>query len=156
MLFTTSLLQSKGHFFQAFPETQIIIHTHTHAHAHTRTHMHTHIHIKMHTHNTIRKYDQVIWGNFFSFHLFRAAPTAYGGSQTRGLIRATVPAYARASATQDPSCICDLHHSPQQRWILNPLSEARDQTHNLIIPSWIRFCCTMMATPTDILLGQFF
>ena len=28
---------------------------------------------------------------------------------------------------QDPSCICDLHHSLWQCWILNPLSEARDR-----------------------------
>ena len=34
-----------------------------------------------------------------------AAPTAYGGSQARGLT------YARATATRDPSRICDLHHS---------------------------------------------
>ena len=29
------------------------------------------------------------------------------------------------------SCICDLHHSLWQRWILNPLSEAKDQIHTL-------------------------
>ena len=38
------------------------------------------------------------------------------------------PAYATAIATQDLSCVCDLHHSSQQHQILNPLSEARDQT----------------------------
>ena len=32
------------------------------------------------------------------------------------------------TATGDPSHICDLHHSSQQRQILNSLSEARDQT----------------------------
>ena len=35
-------------------------------------------------------------------------------------------AYATATAMPDLSRICDLHHSLQQRWILNPLSEARD------------------------------
>ena len=35
-----------------------------------------------------------------------------------------LPTYAAATATQDPSCFCDLHHSSQQSWILNPLSEA--------------------------------
>ena len=35
-------------------------------------------------------------------------------------------AYATAIATRDPSCICDLHHSSRQHWILSPLSEARD------------------------------
>ena len=39
-----------------------------------------------------------------------------------------LPAYATATATQDPSCIRDIHHSSLQRQILNPLSEARDQT----------------------------
>ena len=37
-------------------------------------------------------------------------------------------AYATATATPDPSHICDLCCSLRQRWILNPLSEARDQT----------------------------
>ena len=41
------------------------------------------------------------------------------------------PAYTTAPATRDPSCICNLHHSSQQRWILNPLREARDRTHVL-------------------------
>ena len=35
-------------------------------------------------------------------------------------------AYATATAMPDPSCICDLHCSSQQCWILNPLSGARD------------------------------
>uniref|UniRef100_A0A4X1WCH5 Uncharacterized protein n=1 Tax=Sus scrofa TaxID=9823 RepID=A0A4X1WCH5_PIG len=43
-----------------------------------------------------------------------------------------LPAYTTATATQDPSHICDLHHSSQQCWILNPLSEARDQTCDLM------------------------
>ena len=37
-------------------------------------------------------------------------------------------AYATATATWDPSSICDLHHSSQQPQILNPLSKARDPT----------------------------
>ena len=40
-----------------------------------------------------------------------------------------------ATATLDPSHICDLHHSSQKLWILNPLSEARDQTHILVVTS---------------------
>ena len=35
-------------------------------------------------------------------------------------------AYTTATATPNPSQACDLHCSSQQRWILNPLSEARD------------------------------
>ena len=47
-------------------------------------------------------------------------------------------AYTTATAMQDPSCICDLHHSSQQHWILNPLSKARDGTRNLRDTSQIR------------------
>uniref|UniRef100_A0A8C3VX33 T-cell surface glycoprotein CD3 epsilon chain n=1 Tax=Catagonus wagneri TaxID=51154 RepID=A0A8C3VX33_9CETA len=39
----------------------------------------------------------------------------------------------------DPSRVCNLHHSSRQRWILNPLSKARDQTCNLMVPSWITY-----------------
>ena len=60
-----------------------------------------------------------------------------------------LPAYTRATATPDPSHICDLHHSSQQRWVLNPLSETRDQTCNLMVPSWIRFCCARTGTPVN-------
>ena len=40
-----------------------------------------------------------------------------------------LPAYTTATATPDPSCICNLHHSSWQHRILNSLSEARDRTH---------------------------
>ena len=46
-------------------------------------------------------------------------------------------AYTTATATWDPSHVCDLYHSSQQCRILNPLSEARDQTQNLMVPSQI-------------------
>ena len=36
-----------------------------------------------------------------------------------------LPAYAIATAMQDPSHVCNLHHSSWQYQILNPLSEAR-------------------------------
>ena len=48
-----------------------------------------------------------------------------------------LPAYTRTTAKPDLSRICDLHHSSRQCQILNPLSEARDRTSNLIVPSWI-------------------
>ena len=38
------------------------------------------------------------------------------------------PAYARATATPDPSLVFDLHHSSRQRRILNTRSKARDRT----------------------------
>ena len=42
-----------------------------------------------------------------------------------------LPAYTTATTMPDLSCICELHHSSRQRWILNPLFEARDGTHVL-------------------------
>ena len=41
-------------------------------------------------------------------------------------------AYTIPTATQDPSCIFDLHHSLGQRRILNPLSKPRDWTRVLM------------------------
>ena len=55
--------------------------------------------------------------------------------------------YAIATAMQDPSCICNLHHSSRQCQILNPLSEARDGTHNIMVPSQIHFHRATMGTP---------
>ena len=49
-----------------------------------------------------------------------------------------LPAYTTTTATWDLNCICDLHHSSQQHWILNPLTEATDQTRILMDPSQIR------------------
>ena len=47
-------------------------------------------------------------------------------------------AYTIATATWDLRHICDLCHSSQQCWILNPLNEARDQTLILMDPSRVR------------------
>ena len=41
-------------------------------------------------------------------------------------------AYTTATATGNPSHVCNLHHSSWQHWILNPPREARDQTHILM------------------------
>ena len=57
---------------------------------------------------------------------------AFGGSQARRPIGATA---------------AGLHHSSWQHWLLNPLSKARVQTHNLMVPSWICFRCAMIGTP---------
>ena len=56
----------------------------------------------------------------FVFLLFRAAPVAYGGAQASGPIGAIATG---------------LHHSSQQRQILNPMSGARDGIHVLMDPS---------------------
>ena len=42
------------------------------------------------------------YGNFFFFLLFRAAPTEYGGSQTRGLIGATAAGLCKAGSKPSP------------------------------------------------------
>ena len=51
-----------------------------------------------------------------------------------------LPSYATATATLDPSQIYDLHHSSRKCWILNTLSEARDQTCNLTVTSRVHYC----------------
>ena len=63
--------------------------------------------------------------------------------------------YTTTTAMPDPSCIRDLRCSSErseksekkkQHQILNPLSEARDRTCILIVPSWIRFQCATTGT----------
>ena len=49
-------------------------------------------------------------------------------------------AYTTAIATWDLSCVCDLQHSSWQRWILNPQSKARAQTHVLMDNSQVHHC----------------
>ena len=48
-----------------------------------------------------------------------------------------LPASTTATAMWGLSRVCDLHHSPRQRRILNPLSEARARTHVLLDPSQV-------------------
>ena len=92
-------------------------------------------------------------------------------------------AYATATAMQDPSHVCNLHHSSWQCQILNPLTgpgvksepwlpayatatatrnlssnsnplnKARDRTRNLMVPSQICSCCATTGTPVISLLN---
>ena len=64
-----------------------------------------------------------------------------------------LPAYTTATATSDLSCVCDLHHSSQQ--CLNPQSEARDQTCNLMVPSQIRLHWITTGTPNVLFVCLF-
>ena len=81
------------------------------------------------------------------FLLFRAETTAYGSPWLGVKSELQVLAHARAIATRDPSHICNLHRSSRQHRILNPLSEARDQTCIFMDASRIHFHCTTMGTP---------
>ena len=74
----------------------------------------------------------------FIFLLFRAVLAAYGSSQAGVKSELQPLAYSTATATPDPSHICNLHHSSWQRWIINPLSKGRDRTRNFMVPSRIR------------------
>ena len=50
-----------------------------------------------------------------------------------------LPAYPTATAIQDLSYVCDLHHGSPQSWILDPLSEARGGIRILIDTSQMPF-----------------
>ena len=84
--------------------------------------------------------------------LFKATPPACGGSQARGLIGVSselqLPAYTTATAMWDPSRVCNPHRSSWHCRILKPLSEARDRTCDLMVPSRIRFRGTTKGTPS--------
>ena len=78
---------------------------------------------------------------YFIFCLFAvswAAPTAYGGSQARSLIGAVAAGLhqSHSDAGSEPH----LRPTPQLTAMpdCQQLSKGRDQTHNLMVPSWIR------------------
>ena len=58
-----------------------------------------------------------------------------------------LPDYATATASQDLSCVCDLHHNSQQSQIPYPLREVRYRTHILLGTSQICIRCTAKGTP---------
>ena len=62
------------------------------------------------------------------------------GDRIKALKLLQLLACTTATATRDPSCVYDLHHSLWQHWIPNPLSKARDQTYNLMVQSQILLC----------------
>ena len=79
------------------------------------------------------------WGILFLI----AAPAAYGSSWARGWTGAVAEAYTTATATLDPSCICNLCFSLRQRQIHNP------HPHRATVRS-LTYWATMR-TPWDIL-----
>ena len=48
-----------------------------------------------------------------------------------------LPAYTPATAPPDLSCVCDPHHSSQQRRIPDSLSKTRDRTRILKDAGWV-------------------
>ena len=66
-----------------------------------------------------------------------------------------LPAYTTVTATRDPSHVCKLHDSSQQRQILNPLCKARNQTLIFMDTSQICFHCATTGTPRRCFLGLF-
>ena len=57
-----------------------------------------------------------------------------------------LPATATATAMPDSSWVYNLHHIPQQHQILNALSEARDWTYILMVPSQVHYHWAMTGT----------
>ena len=84
---------------------------------------------------------------FFFFFLFKVIPAAYGDSQVRGQIGATAASLCHSQSNAGSKPHLWPKPSSQQGRILNPLSKAKDQTNNLMVPSWTHFCCTTMRTP---------
>jgi len=77
---------------------------------------------------------------------------ACGGSQARGLIGAVAAGLRHSHSNARSKPHLDLHHSSQQRWILNPLIEARDRTLDLMVPSRIHFQCATTGTPAGTMI----
>ena len=80
-----------------------------------------------------------IWGLFFlvflKSHLWRLRHMEVPRLGVKSELK--LLAYTTATATQDLSCLSNLHHSSWQHWILNPLSEAKDQTSSFMDASQI-------------------
>ena len=84
----------------------------------------------------------------FFFCLFRAVPTAYGGSQGRDQIGAAATDLCHSHSNMGSELHLQPTRSSQQRRILNPLSKARDRTCVLMNASQIGFHWTTTGTPT--------
>ena len=88
--------------------------------------------------------------------VFRAASATYEVPRLGVQLELQLPAYITTTATPDLSCVFDLCHSSCKHRILNPLSEARDQTHNPMAPRWFHFHCATMGTPNSVLFIYLF
>ena len=82
----------------------------------------------------IKKKSTLLSCSFFFFFLL--GPHQWHMEVPRLGVQSEWQLQAYTTAMWDLSCICNLHCSLWQRWILNPLSEARDQTCILMDTSW--------------------
>ena len=62
---------------------------------------------------------------FFVFSFLRPHLRHMQVSRLGVKLELQLPAHTTATATWGLSCVCDLHYSSWQRWILNPPSKAR-------------------------------
>ena len=74
---------------------------------------------------------------FIYFHLFRATPMIFGGSQARGRIGAVAASLHHSHNNVGPEPHLQYTPQPWQCWILKPRSKARDRTHILMDTSWV-------------------
>ena len=72
--------------------------------------------------------------SFFLFFFFSATQEHMEVPRLEVESELQLPTYTTATAAQDY-----LHHSSQRCGILNPLSEARDQTLILMDTSWVHY-----------------
>ena len=91
---------------------------------------------------------------FLGLHLWHREVPRLGGQGVQSELH--LLAYSPATATQDLSWVCDLHHSSWQCQILKPLNEARDRTCSLTVPSWICFRSATTGTPDVLSLDREF
>ena len=149
------------------------VHTHppscTHKHTCVRTVSQTHVHTGTHTRTladmcaqTHRTHAHTPPSVMFSVFL---GPRLWHTDVPRPGVRSELqlPVYTTATAIRDLSCLCDLHHSSQQRQILNPLSEARDRTPILMDTSYVlnplshsgnSRICALIEEPADLTPGK--
>ena len=90
---------------------------------------------------------QVFWSHPFSFHFLGLHPWHMEVPRLWVKSELQLLGYTTAIARQDLSLVCELHHSSRQCQILNPLSEAGDQTQILMDTSRIHFHWATMGTP---------
>ena len=73
-----------------------------------------------------------LWILFFFFFILGLHLQHMEVPRLRTELELQLLVYTTATATPDQSYICDLLGSLWQHWIVNPLSEARDQTRILM------------------------